>query len=71
MQSTYVLAMCCPWQSLAHRVSIKRLVKGQLLALLRAAGSGDHRCRTLHSPKWRYKAAGQWKPHAACPDSQD
>ena len=34
------------------------------------AGSNEHRCKTLISPKWRNKAAGQWTMHAACPDSQ-
>ena len=41
-----------------------------LLAPQGGAGSNEHRCKTLISPKWRNKAAGQWTMLAAGPDSQ-
>ena len=51
-------------------MSIERLAEGQPLALLGQAERNDHRCKTLLSPKWRNKAAGQWTMLAAGPDSQ-
>ena len=39
------------------------------IELLGEAERDDHRCKTLISPKWRNKAAGQWTTRAACPVS--